>query len=98
METSEHPQQARERRYWPVRAAILAVLPDEEPGISFEELVERVTPLLDPLAFPAPTTVEWYAKVVHLDLEARNLVRRIQGATELRFLRTQASAAEVGPD
>jgi hypothetical protein len=88
-------QSNREKRYWPMRAAILRAVPDEAPGISFEQLVDQITLMVDGSLFQAPRTIDWYARLVQLDLEARELLHRVEGATELHFVRTEAGATEA---
>jgi len=74
--TGQANDHVKEERYWPVREAILTVLPRNDSGITWSELVLAVTPLLPRDLFPKSSTIRWYTKAVQLDLEARGLIER----------------------
>ncbi|GAB5518148.1 MAG: hypothetical protein RhofKO_03990 [Rhodothermales bacterium] len=78
--------------YWPMRRAILQVLPTYEQGLTWAELVEAVRPHLPASLFEKDSEIRWYTKAVQLDLEARGLIQRmpIRG---LRLCTPRAMAA-----
>jgi hypothetical protein len=63
-------------KYEAMRAAMLAVLPRGEPGLTQAEIREAVVPHLPGDLFPEGAAAEWWAKTVQLDLEAKGLVIR----------------------
>lgn len=63
-------------KYNAMRAAMLAILPRAEPGISAAEVKERAKPLLPQDLFPGGATAGWWVKCVQLDLEAKGIVTR----------------------
>jgi len=75
-------------KYDAVRAAILAVLPSEEPGLPFKELAGKVQQVLDSRALSDLGSVPWYTVTVKLDLEARGAVARVEGSRPQRLVRT----------
>ncbi|HSH03152.1 MAG TPA: hypothetical protein VLL52_11585 [Anaerolineae bacterium] len=68
------------------RAALLAVIPKDEDGVLFGELVERVVPELAP-EIAANTSPGWWVTTVKLDLEARRLIERVPGKGKQRLRR-----------
>jgi hypothetical protein len=72
-------------KYEAMREAILAALPGEEPGLTYDELVDAVAPRVNEEQFPHIRSVRWYTKCVQLDLEARRLIERIPRSKPLRF-------------
>ena len=66
-------------KYHAMRAAMLGVMPDSEPGVTQSEMVELVKPKLPDDLFPGGATAMWWTKTVQLDLEAKGLMRRIDG-------------------
>lgn len=76
-------------KYEPLRRAVLTVLPRGRQGITFAELVRRVVPQVKRRKdlFPHRGSVDWYTKVVQLDLEKKGLIVRIPGTTPLRLRR-----------
>ena len=63
-------------KYAEMRAAVLAVTPDTQPGIAVADLIEAVKPYLSPTHFPGGETAGWWVKCVQLDLEAKGLLKR----------------------
>ena len=63
-------------KYEAARAAVLAVLPREAPGMAVADLTRAVTPLLPQDLFPGGATAGWWVKAVQLDLEAKRVLLR----------------------
>jgi hypothetical protein len=59
-----------------VRAAVLATLPDNDPGMSVADLIAAVRPNLPADLFPGGEKAGWWVKAVQLDLEAKKLISR----------------------
>lgn len=76
-------------KYQPVRRAMLAALPRSRQGMTFAQLVARLKPRLNRKLFPKRRSVDWYAKVVQLDLEKRGLIARIPGRVPQRLRRVK---------
>lgn len=74
-------------KYDAMRAALLAVLPHEAPGMSASDAVEAAKAHLPDTLFPGGKTAGWWQKTVQLDLEAKGVVARTPGRP-LRFYRT----------
>ena len=73
-------------KYEAVASAVLKVLPKRQ-GLTYTELVERVTKKVPEALFPGGRTVGWWTKAVQLDLEARNVIARDPEARPLRWRR-----------
>ncbi|HJL18561.1 MAG TPA: hypothetical protein RMH99_23070 [Sandaracinaceae bacterium LLY-WYZ-13_1] len=63
-------------KYEAMKAALLRVIPDDEAGVPFRGLADRVRPHLPAEVF-AGASVGWYTTTVKLDLEARGLIERV---------------------
>jgi hypothetical protein len=63
-------------KYLAMKAAMLRVLPREEPGLNQAEIRDAVVPHLPEDLFPGGSTAGWWAKTVQLDLEAKGVVVR----------------------
>ncbi len=74
-------------KYEAVKAAILQVVPENEPGLPFKSLPGEVRSVLSPEDLANLGSVSWYTTTVKLDLEARGLVARIEGARPQRLVR-----------
>ena len=72
--------------YDTMRAALLAVIPDDPSGVAFRELPERVEPHLDAEVFGSASRM-WYVTAVKQDLEARGLIEQVPGARPQRLRR-----------
>lgn len=59
-----------------MRAAILAVLPHEAPGLTPAEIRARTKDSLPQSLFPGGETAGWWIKTVQLDLEAKRIIAR----------------------
>ena len=73
-------------KYQAVRAAILTAVSEDEGGILFKDLAERVSQLLSPQVLENLGSVGWYTTSVKLDLEARGLIKRVPGSKPQRLL------------
>src|SRR5512136_630420 len=62
--------------YDAMRAALLAALPSERPGLTQTEMRAAVLPHLRSDLFPGGAKAGWWSKAVQLDLEAKRLVVR----------------------
>lgn len=62
--------------YEAMRDALLAVLPDTEPGLTVAEAKAKLLPLLPQDLFPGGDKAGWWLKAAQLDLEAKSLVAR----------------------
>lgn len=63
-------------KYLAMREALLAVLPDEAPGLKVPEAKAALLPLLPEKLFPQGKTAGWWLKAVQLDLEAKSVIKR----------------------
>jgi hypothetical protein len=63
-------------KYEAMRAALMAVLPDEAPGLKVVDAKAALLPLLPDELFPQGDKAGWWLKAVQLDLEARGVIRR----------------------
>ena len=59
-----------------MRAAVLAELPGEQPGLTPAELKTRVLGRLPDALFPGGDKAGWWLKAVQLDLEAKQVIGR----------------------
>jgi hypothetical protein len=59
-----------------MRKALLAVLPDEPPGLTVPDARQALLPQLPDDLFPGGKTAGWWLKAVQLDLEAKGLISR----------------------
>lgn len=74
-------------KYRAVRTAMLAATPKSARGVSFKELPDLVVERLPGGEIPGGGSIMWYTTVVKLDLEARGLIERVQGAGPQRIRR-----------
>jgi len=63
-------------KYEGMREALLAILPEEAPGLKVPEAKAALLPLLPDALFPAGATAGWWLKAVQLDLEAKGIIKR----------------------
>lgn len=61
-----------------VKAAVLAALPSEAPGLSVSDLIAAVRPKLPTDLFPGGEKAGWWVKAVQLDLEAKRVIARAE--------------------
>jgi hypothetical protein len=59
-----------------MRAAFLAQVPTDGPGLTPAQIVAAATPALPADLFPSGEKAGWWAKAVQLDLEAKGVIRR----------------------
>ncbi len=76
-------------KYDAVRKALLAVVPKKKAGIAFKDLAKLVAPKLPKEMLPAKGSASWLTVVVKLDLEARGLLERVDGAKPQRVRRAK---------
>ncbi|MGR3320594.1 MAG: DUF6958 family protein [Pseudooceanicola sp.] len=63
-------------KYDAMKAAVLAALPSGAPPMTVRELRAALDPHLSQEHFPGGAKAGWWLKCVHLDLEARGVLRR----------------------
>lgn len=63
-------------KYDAMRAALMAVLPDEAPGMKVADALCALKPHLPQNLFPKGKTSGWWQKSVQLDLEAKGIIKR----------------------
>ena len=63
-------------KFLAMRAAVLAALPRQAPGMAVADLIAAVRPGLPQDLFPGGETAGWWVKSVQLDLEAKGVVMR----------------------
>ena len=78
-------------KYAEMRAAVLALTPDQPPGLTPAEIILAVKPHLSETLFPGGETAGWWVKCVQLDLEAKGLLKRTPRAP-VRLYRPSSSA------
>lgn len=79
VENVNHPGQVRHLDaglYGAMKDAMLAILPPSSPGLTLDEVRERVLGHLPEALFPDGARAGWWTKTVQLDLEARGLIVR----------------------
>ena len=77
----KHGVNISQHKYDTVRAAIEACLRDRA-DLTFTELIEAVT---ERLATTFDGSISWYVTTVKLDLEARGVIRRVNGSQPQRL-------------
>ena len=63
-------------KYDAMKAALLAVVPQQAPGLTVAEVKTAVLPRLPDDLFPGGAKAGWWLKGVQLDLEARGVIAR----------------------
>ena len=63
-------------KYEAMRNALLAVLPEEAPGLKVPDAKAALLPLLPDDLFPQGATAGWWLKATQLDLEAKGIIKR----------------------
>ena len=74
------PWRCNRIKFETMRAALMAVLPAEPPGLSVAEAKAALLPDLDPDVFPGGEKAGWWIKAVQLDHEARGIIARAKGS------------------
>lgn len=86
--TPGHTRQVDAEKYQAMKAAMLRVVPKAPPGLTAQEMREKLLPLLPEHLWPGGEKVGWWQKGVQLDLEAKGHLRRDENARPLRWYRT----------
>ncbi|MEL6701971.1 MAG: hypothetical protein AAFO58_09890 [Pseudomonadota bacterium] len=81
-----HVTRVDRAKYEAMKAAYLATLTNEAPGMTVAEAKEALLAVLDADLFPGGKTSGWWMKSVQLDLEAKGVVERSE-TKPLRFYR-----------
>ncbi len=76
-------------KYYAIREEMLDVLPTEGEGLTLDEMVKLIEPMVSKDLFP--NGVAWYTVTVKLDLEAKGLVKRLPESKPLRHLKVKIS-------
>ena len=71
-------------KYEAMKAAMLATLPANAPGMTAAESKDAAKPHLPEVLFPGGATSGWWQKCVQLDLEAKGVIVR-ENTKPLRF-------------
>lgn len=71
-----HRQKVDRAKYLAMRAALLAVLPENAPGLTVAEAKEALLPNLPDDLWPGGAKAGWWLKAVQLDLEAKGIIGR----------------------
>jgi hypothetical protein len=74
------PWRCNGEKFETMRAALMAVLPGEPPGMTPDDAKAALLPRLDPVLFPGGDKAGWWIKAVQLDHEARGLIQRGNGS------------------
>ena len=69
-----------------MRAAVLASLPYDPPGMTVAALKQAVLSRLPETLFPGGSTAGWWLKSVQLDQEAKRVIGRAVGAPVKLYL------------
>lgn len=86
-----HVQRVDAGKYHAMKAAMLKVMANREPGLTAKEIKEAAIPHLPEDLFPGGKTAGWWQKTVQLDLEAKGVIARLQ-TSPLRFWLTGKDA------
>ena len=89
LQNLNHPGYAKQvdaPMYEAMKQAFLKVLPQAEPGLTFDELAAAVLSHLPEHLYPGGAKAGWYTKAVQMDLEARGVIARAR-ARPLRLHR-----------
>ena len=87
VENVNHPGRVKRLQadmYEAMRRAFLKILPKTSPGLTAEEIQERVIAHLPEELFPGGAKAGWWTKTVQLDLESKGVVAR-EKTKPLRF-------------
>ncbi|MBU0826170.1 MAG: hypothetical protein KKA44_14325 [Alphaproteobacteria bacterium] len=71
-----HVVRVDKAKYDAMKAALLAVVPEQAPGLTVAEVKAGVLPRLPDDLFPSGAKAGWWLKGVQLDLEARGVIAR----------------------
>jgi hypothetical protein len=70
-------------KYGAMKKAMMDVLPDAPPGMTPAQIKQAILPALPPELFPEGDKAGWWIKCVQLDLEARNVLKRLEKPVRL---------------
>ncbi len=84
--TPGRTENVRADKYADMHSALMAVLPDAAPGLTFDEIKTAAKEQLSQTLFPDGKTAGWWAKTVQLNLEAKGKIVRSQ-TKPLRFFK-----------
>ncbi len=70
-------------KYNAMKAAMLAVLPAEAPGLTPAQIKHAILPRLPQDLFPGGDKAGWWIKCVQLDLEAKGVLKRVEKPVRL---------------
>jgi hypothetical protein len=71
-----HVKRVDAEMYEAMKRALLKILPKKSPGLTVEEVQERVIAHLPEDLFPGGAKADWWTKTVQLDLEAKGTIER----------------------
>jgi hypothetical protein len=71
-----HKMRVDRAKYEAMRAALLAVVPQDAPGMTVAEVKAGMLPLLPDDLFPGGAKAGWWLKAAQLDLEAKRVIAR----------------------
>ena len=74
-------------KYEMVREALLKIIPQNEEGVPFTTLADRVAESLTREQLSKLGSIGWYTTGVKLDLEARGEIERVPGSKPQRLRR-----------
>lgn len=74
--TPGHITRVDRAKYQAMRAALLAVLPADPPGLTPAEAQKALLPDLDQTLFPGGAKAGWWMKCAQLDLEFKGIIAR----------------------
>lgn len=80
-------------KYELVRAALLTIIPQNEEGVPFTTLAERVAASLSREQVSKLGSMGWYTTEVKLDMEARGEIERVPGSKPQRLRRKDSAAS-----
>jgi len=72
-------------KYEAMKTALLGVLPRHRPGLSHKEILVALQTKLPQDLWPGGQKAGWWSKTVQLDLEAKGLVVREDGAKPMSW-------------
>lgn len=83
IENVNHPgstQRVDAKMYEAMKKAYLEATPASPPGLRIAEIEASLRPNLPQDLYPGGAKAGWWAKAVQLDLEAKGIIRRMQGS------------------
>ncbi len=83
-------------KYEAVRAALLAVLPTDGNGLTWNQMVDTIARHVPPGLFAHLGSVRWYTKIVQRDLEAQGLIVRVPNSRPWRLRRVAEPEVDPG--